>query len=87
MEDPVEAGARQEHDVGVLQCQGARPRNGQRMVVRHHALADDDERPLTLFEQVQGASTFSGTPAGELNPLEEASPEDAVAGLIHYSVL
>ena len=82
MEDPVEAGAHQEHDVGVLQCQGARRRDRQRMVVRHdtlahrraqerylraldkgahlvlgarpgHALADEDERPLGLFEQVQ----------------------------------
>jgi len=63
MEDPVEAGARQEHDVGVLQCQGARPRNGQRMVVRHHALAHRRarERNLRAFEEgahfVLGATT------------------------------
>ena len=83
MEDPVEPGAHQEHDVGVLQRQCARRRDRQRMVVGHdalahrrtqerdlraleegahlllgarpgHALADENERPLGLFEQVQG---------------------------------
>jgi hypothetical protein len=82
VEDPVEPGTLQEHDVGVLQCQGARRRDRQRMVVRHHALAhrrtqerhlraleegahlvlgarpghalaDEDEPPLVLFEQVE----------------------------------
>jgi len=82
MEDPVEPRPHQEDDVGLLQCQGARRRDRERMVVRHdtlahrrtqerdlsalekgahlilgarpgHPLADKDERPLGLFEQVQ----------------------------------
>ena len=82
MEDPVEPRAHQEDDVGLLQRQGARRRDRQRMVVRHHALAhrraherdlgaldegahlvlgarprhalaDDDQRPLGLFEHVE----------------------------------
>jgi hypothetical protein len=53
MEDPVEAGAHQEDDVGVLQGQGAGRRHRQRMVVGHHPLAHRraQERHLRLLDK------------------------------------
>jgi hypothetical protein len=53
MEDPVEAGAHQEHDVGVLQRQGAGRRHRQRMVVGHHTLAHRraQERHVRLLDK------------------------------------
>ena len=54
MQDPVEAGAHQEHDVGLLQGEGARGAGRQRVVVRHDALAlrGAHERDLGLLHEL-----------------------------------
>jgi hypothetical protein len=59
-EDPVEAGAHQEDDIGVLQCQGARRRDRQRMVVRHHALAHPRTQERDLRALDEGAHLVLG---------------------------
>jgi hypothetical protein len=72
MEDPVEAGAHQEDDVGVLQGQGAGRRHRQRMVVGHHPLAHRraQERHLRLLDK--GAHLAFGIGPG--HPLANDDP-------------
>jgi hypothetical protein len=72
MEDPVEAGAHQEDDIGVLQGQGAGRRHRQRMVVGHHPLAHRraQERHLRLLDK--GAHLAFGIGPG--HPLANDDP-------------
>jgi stress response protein YsnF len=48
-ETSAEEGTRQKRDVGALQAQGARRRDRQRMVVRHHTLAHRRTQQRDLF--------------------------------------
>ena len=53
MQDPVEPGAHEKRDVGVLQGQGARRRDRQRMLVRYHALAHRRAQEWDLLRSIK----------------------------------
>ena len=74
MQDQFEARARQEDDIGVLQGQGARRRDRQRMFVRHHTLAHRRTQERDLRALDKGAHLVLGARPGHALADENKRP-------------
>jgi hypothetical protein len=78
MKDSVEPRTHQKHDVGILQCQGARRRDRQGVIIRHDTLAHrrTQERDLRALEK--GAHLVLGARPSHALADEDEWPETSL---------